>query len=95
MKQTEQRQDVWLHFQKAGDNFTVTLTGAFGSGTASTPIPLGGDWGKVAGKLEQAGFSANRISVLKERLEDHAVAIVGPVNMSAKELAVFGIQQTA
>jgi Fe2+ or Zn2+ uptake regulation protein len=93
IEKTEQRPAVWLHFQQVGHNFMVTRTAAYGSGAAGTAIPLGGTWDEVSTKLEQAGFSTNGIGVLKERLEDHAVAIVGPVSMTVEQLAVLGIQQ--
>lgn len=86
--------DIWLQFQKTDHHFTVTRTGAYGSGAAGAPI-LVGDWDEVSNRLEQAGFNANRIRELKERLEDHAVAIVGPISMTAEQLAVFGIRHAA
>lgn len=94
MKKTAQSQDIWLQFQQTNHNFTVARTGAYGSGAAGAPIPLGG-WDEVSTKLERAGFSTDRIGALKERLEDHAVAIVGPVSMTAEQLAALGIRQAA
>jgi alpha-D-ribose 1-methylphosphonate 5-triphosphate synthase subunit PhnI len=52
-------------------------------------------WDEVSSKLEQAGFSRDRITVLKERLEHHADAVVGPESMNDEELAALGIQQAA
>lgn len=93
MKRAKQRL-IWLQFQKTNHIFTVSRTGAYGRGASGTPIPLGG-WDETSTKLEQAGFSKERIGVLKERLEDHADAIVGPVSMTFEELAVLGMQQAA
>lgn len=95
MERTEQRPDVWLHFQKLGEMFMVSRTTAYGRRACGPPIPLVGTWDEVSTKLEQAGFSADRIRVLRERLEDHAEAIVGPENMSIQQLAVLGIRQAA
>lgn len=94
MKEAERQPDIWLQFQKTDHKFTVSRTGAYGGGAAGIRISLG-DWYEVSTKLERAGFSAERISILKERLEDHAVAIVGPVSMTVEELAALGIQQAA
>jgi ATP-dependent DNA ligase len=94
MKRAEKREDIWLQFKQTNHNFTVSLTGAYGRGTSGASIPLGG-WDEVSTKLEQAGFSRERIDVLKQRLEDHADAIVGPVNTTVEELAILGIRQAA
>jgi hypothetical protein len=93
MERTEQRQDVWLQFQKVGEMFMVSRTTA--TRASGPPIPLGGTWDEVSTKLEQAGFSTDRIRVLRERLEDHAEAIVGPVSMSIQQLAALDIRQAA
>jgi hypothetical protein len=94
MEATEQCQYVWLQFEKIGEIFMVNRTTAYGRRASGRPIPLG-SWAEVSTKLEQAGFSRDRIRVLRDRLEDHAVAIVGPENMSVEQLAVLDIGQTA
>jgi hypothetical protein len=95
MEWTEQRQDIWLQFQKIGHIFMVSRTAAYGRHASGPPIPIGGTWDQVSTKLQQAGFSTERIRVLRERLEDHAEAIVGPVSMSVEQLAVLDIRQAA
>lgn len=55
MKKAEQRQYLWLQFQKTNHNFTVSRTEAYGRGATDMPIPLG-DWDEASTKLEQAGF---------------------------------------
>lgn len=95
MDRTEQLQDVWFQFQKVGEGFMVSRTTAHGRRASGPPIPLGGTWDEVSTKLEQAGFSTDRIRVLRERLEDHAEAIVGPVSMSIQQLAALNIRQAA
>jgi hypothetical protein len=95
MDRTESRQDVWLQFQKVGESVGVSQTAEYGRRASGPPIPLGGTWDEVSTKLQQAGFSTDRIRVLRERLEDHADAIVGPVSMSIQQLATLGIRQAA
>ncbi len=95
METTERCQDVWLQFQKVGEVFMVSRTTSYGTHASDPPIRLGGTWDEVSNKLEQAGFSTSRISVLRERLEDHAEAIVGPVSMSIQQLSVLDIRQAA
>lgn len=94
MTSSELCPEIWLQFQRTDHSFTVTPTGAHGSSISAMPISLG-SWDELATKLEQAGFSPNSVNVLKERLEDHAVAIVGPVSMTIDQLAVLGIRQAA
>jgi hypothetical protein len=94
MEATEQCEYVWLQFQKVGEIFMVSRTTAYGRRACGPPIPLG-SWAEVSTKLEQAGFSTDRIRVLRDRLEDHAVAIVGPEGMSVQQLAVLDIGQAA
>lgn len=94
MTSSELCPNIWLQFQKTDHSFTVTPAGAYGSSISATPIPLG-SWDELASKLKQAGFNPDSVSVLKERLEDHAVAIVGPVSMTIDQLAVLGIRRAA